>query len=142
MKKLTFILIFALILSPFSQADETLPSYMKVEAKKDGDFDRIDDLVDAINEKDIDYLRSEIDIDNFIDYMVFESYIANEDWPSNNVRFHAIEDNKFRFVLFDLDVANQSHLNKSPPLFHLLRSTCPALSAYLYPAASSMKKSA
>ena len=55
--------------------------------KKDGDFDRIDDFIAAIDNDDYSYLSNEIDVDNFIDYMIFESYIGNRDWPKNNVRF-------------------------------------------------------
>ena len=82
--------------------------------KKDGDFDRIDDLLEAIEEKDIDYLKSEIDLPSFIDYMIFQSYIGNTDWPHNNARFYAINDSKFRFVLFDLDNASRLKMGRSP----------------------------
>ncbi len=82
--------------------------------KKDGDFDRIDDLVEAIEEKDIDYLKTEIDLNSFIDYMIFESYLGNTDWPHNNSRFYAIKDGKFRFVLFDLDKVAWLKMDKSP----------------------------
>ncbi|MFT4755159.1 MAG: hypothetical protein ACI85Q_002725 [Salibacteraceae bacterium] len=82
--------------------------------KKDGDFDRIDRLVEAIEQNNIDYLRSEIDLNNFIDYMVFESFIGNTDWPDKNVRFHAINDGKFRFILSDLDEAAWLKMDKSP----------------------------
>lgn len=82
--------------------------------KKDGDFDRIDALVEAIEKKNIDHLKDEIDLSNFIDYMVFESYIANTDWPHNNSRFYAIKDGKFRFVMFDLDKVTWLSINKSP----------------------------
>ncbi len=84
---------------------------------KDGEPDWVDALVEAIRERDIEYLYSKIDIDNYIDYMIFESYVVNEDWPANNARFYAIEDSKFRFVLFDLDVANLSLIGKAPMAF-------------------------
>ena len=82
--------------------------------KKDGDFERIDNLVEAVNRKDLDYLKNEIDINNFIDYMVFQTYISNTDWPHTNARFYAIRDSKFRFVIFDLDSANRFDLKRSP----------------------------
>lgn len=82
--------------------------------KKDGDFDRIDAFVEAINRKDIAYLKEELDLVNFIDYMVFQSYIGNTDWPHNNSRFYAIEDGKFRFVLFDLDKVTWLKISKDP----------------------------
>ena len=82
--------------------------------KKDGDFDRIDALLAAIKDKDIAYLKNEIDLNSFIDYMVFQSYIGNTDWPHNNSRFYAINDGKFRFVLFDLDNASRLKIGQSP----------------------------
>ncbi len=82
--------------------------------KKDGDFDRIDRFVSAIQRRDRDYLKNEIDLNNFIDYMVFQSYIGNTDWPHNNVRFHAIEEGKFRFIMFDLDKVAWLKIEKSP----------------------------
>ncbi len=70
---------------------------------KNGDQARMEQFFDAINEKNFQYLYNEVDINNFIDYMIFESYIGNEDWPKNNVRLFAIDDAPFRFILFDLD---------------------------------------
>ncbi len=103
--------------------------------KKDGDFDRIDDFISAIEHKDYEYVRSEIDVDNFIDYMIFQSYIGNRDWPKNNVRFFAVNDGPFRFVMYDLDLVSTYDIDNSPQefidhtahnpitkLFHLMRS--------------------
>lgn len=82
--------------------------------KKDGDFDKIDNFIEAIEQKNYNYLINEIVPTNFIDYFIFETYISNGDWPYNNVMFFAIEDGPFRFFLFDLDGANKSHLDESP----------------------------
>lgn len=82
--------------------------------KKDGDFDRIDRFVTAINQQDIAYIKTELDINSFIDYMVFESYLGNTDWPHNNARFYAVNDAPFRFVLFDLDKVAWLSIHKSP----------------------------
>ncbi len=85
--------------------------------KKIGDFERIDRLTAAIENGDLDYVKSEVDLNNFRDYMIFESYIANVDWPFNNVRFYAIDGGKFRFTLFDLDLANTIFTGRSPFYF-------------------------
>ena len=85
--------------------------------KKDGDFDHIDAFVKAIKEKDIEYVKNEMDLNSFIDYMVFESYIGNSDWPHNNAKFYAIDGGKFRFILFDLDKAVWLKINKPPLKF-------------------------
>lgn len=82
--------------------------------KKDGDFERIDRFVQAIEQKDIEYIKTELDLPNFIDYMAFESYLGNTDWPHNNARFYAVKDGKFRFVLFDLDKVAWLKMEKSP----------------------------
>jgi|TARA_B110000908_G_C10228983_1_gene439555 hypothetical protein len=85
--------------------------------KKDGDFDRIDNFITAIENWEYDYVSNEIDVDNFIDYMIFESYIGNRDWPKNNVRFFAVNDGLFRFILFDLDLVATQNIDESPISF-------------------------
>ena len=82
--------------------------------KKDGDFDRIDNFINAIVEENFAYLKAEVDINNFIDYVIFQSYIANIDWPHNNVRFYAVEDAPFRFTIYDLDLANFKDIKNHP----------------------------
>lgn len=85
--------------------------------KKDGDFDRIDRFLEAIASKNYDDVINEIDKDNFIDYIIYESYIGNRDWPKNNVRFFAIDDGLFRFILFDLDLVSTQNIDASPFAF-------------------------
>ncbi|WP_405294570.1 CotH kinase family protein [Algibacter sp. Ld11] len=85
--------------------------------KKDGDFDRIDNFLNAIEEENLSYLKQDIDINNFIDYIIFHTYISNVDWPYNNVRFYAIEDEPFRFIIYDLDWANTRKIDKHPLAF-------------------------
>lgn len=82
--------------------------------KKDGDFDRIDNFFEAIDNNEIEYLLNEIDVSNFIDYIIYETYIGNIDWPLNNVRIFAIDEQPFRFVLFDLDMAAIQKTNAPP----------------------------
>lgn len=57
------------------------------------------------------YVSSKIDVDSFIDYMIFELYFCNNDWPGNNIKvWKNIDENdpsgmdtKWRFVLLDMD---------------------------------------
>ncbi|MEX1193193.1 MAG: CotH kinase family protein [Brumimicrobium sp.] len=46
-----------------------------------------------------------IDIENFIDYQLFEIFIANYDWPANNMRLwrERKEGKKWRWIFFDGD---------------------------------------
>lgn len=44
-----------------------------------------------------------LDIDNIINYYIMEMFVANYDWPANNVRFWRTDDGKFRWIFFDGD---------------------------------------
>lgn len=63
------------------------------------------DTHDAKSQRNYDYLCKRIDIDNFIDYMVFETFIANWDWPANNTRFWQEKGGPWRWMFFDGDAA-------------------------------------
>lgn len=76
---------------------------------KNGDHQRVDNLLYAIKNRNTNYLKEQIDLSNFIDYVMFNTFIANRDWPHNNVIFFANRDSKFRFLIFDLDQSNSSH---------------------------------
>lgn len=72
---------------------------------REGDEQVAQALIDAIETENGIALHQLIDIDNFIDYLIFEDYIGNTDWPQNNVRLYSVNGNKFRFLLYDLDGA-------------------------------------
>ncbi len=65
--------------------------------------------------KDISEIEQIIDTDNFIKYMAYQMYIANADWPHNNVLawkyYGSVNssvygmDGKWRFLLKDLDLS-------------------------------------
>ena len=45
-----------------------------------------------------------IDVSNFLDYILFEAFAANMDWPGNNVKLWQFEDGQpFRWIFFDGD---------------------------------------
>ena len=48
---------------------------------------------------------SMMDIQNFIDYNLIQTYFGNNDWPANNVKAWRAkkEGSKFRWMIFDLD---------------------------------------
>ena len=64
---------------------------------------------DAANSDTYAEICRRIDIDAYANYMAAQFYLANWDWPQNNVKgFRHRDDGKFRFVLFDLDGAFNS----------------------------------
>ncbi len=63
-------------------------------------------------ESNYEYVTTQIDIDNYIDYTIAELFFANYDWPANNMKlWREIPDGKWRWVLYDLDAGfgNESY---------------------------------
>ena len=72
---------------------EAWDEWMKLSttASQDASYERICEIVD---------------VDEFANYMAIEFYLANEDWPRNNIKsFRLSESGRYRFVVFDLDHA-------------------------------------
>ncbi len=45
-----------------------------------------------------------MDMDEYIDYQIFQQFIVNTDWPGNNTKiWREKKDGKFRWILFDTD---------------------------------------
>lgn len=69
------------------------------------------ELIDFIELNDISipdnyaHVAEQVDIDNFIDYYILETYFGNLDWPGNNMRLWRPKtaNGKWRFLLYDLD---------------------------------------
>ncbi len=68
------------------------------------DFIEDNDLTNSTNYKRV---SEWMDIDNFIDYQIFEAFISNYDWPSNNMKCwrDRKEGAKWRWIFFDADGA-------------------------------------
>lgn len=51
------------------------------------------------------YVTTQMDVDNFIDYQIAQLFLANFDWPTNNVRFWRPKTpgGKWRWLFFDCD---------------------------------------
>lgn len=57
------------------------------------------------NTTNYEYVASQLDIPNFIDYLILEIHIGNFDWPNNNWDVHRerSEDGIFRFSVWDAE---------------------------------------
>lgn len=67
------------------------------------------DTTDLSQEQNYQRLGSLIDIDNFMDYIIFETFVANNDWPSNNMRCWKMDGGRWRWIFFDGDAAFNSY---------------------------------
>jgi len=67
------------------------------------DFIQINDLSFDDN---FEYVKTQIDLGNYIDYTIAELFFSNYDWPANNTKLWRKKPHgKWRWVLFDLDAA-------------------------------------
>lgn len=90
-----------------------------------GSIDSYDDFTDFIEMNDLfdtdnyAYVKSQIDIDCFIDYQITEIYINNGDWPGNNLKFWRSDkaSSKWRWLIFDtdfgFDIDNESNYREN-----------------------------
>ena len=60
---------------------------------------------DLTDDDNYETLCQLIDLDNFIDYVILETYIGNYDWPGNNMRCWQTDDGPWRWIFFDGDYA-------------------------------------
>ena len=87
--------------------DEEIDFFENADFKNGTDeaFKQLRKLSSRINDSGVyDEVKALLDIDEFANYMAVELFLANDDWPDNNVKAFRSQDNgRFRFVLFDLD---------------------------------------
>ncbi len=56
------------------------------------------------NNTNYEFVKTKIDVDNFIKYQIAQIYFANTDWPGNNIKFWRNHANgKWRWILYDTD---------------------------------------
>lgn len=87
---------------------------------REGDETLAQQLIDAIKSEDGDLIEVLIDIPNFIDYILYQDYIGNMDWPHNNVKLYSVNGSKFRFLLYDLDYAATTNRTQRLPKMEYL----------------------
>jgi len=67
------------------------------------------------NESDFEYIESQVDVNEYKNYLISEIYYGNSDWPGNNQKFwrERTENGRWRWILFDVE-AGFSQLNQNP----------------------------
>lgn len=88
----------------------TLSDQLGIRASK-GDRTAYDNMVryisttDASNPEYFAEVSKMMDMDEYIDYQIFQQFIVNTDWPGNNTKIwrERKDDARFRWILFDTD---------------------------------------
>ncbi|WP_297946828.1 CotH kinase family protein [uncultured Fibrobacter sp.] len=67
------------------------------------------------DEENYEYFASQVDVDNFLNYMLSEIFLDNRDWPANNVKKWRRSDTEspWKWFLYDLDFGFGSGFNDS-----------------------------
>jgi len=53
------------------------------------------------NPEDLQYILDRIDLDNYFDYVILESFFANTD--TGNIRYYKVPGGKWRWIMYDMD---------------------------------------
>lgn len=68
-----------------------------------------------------DYIQTQMDVENFRDYLIAETFFGNTDWPHNNIRYWRTKtdayipdapygkDGRWRWMLYDMDFSFSRH---------------------------------
>ncbi|MDD2600815.1 MAG: CotH kinase family protein [Kiritimatiellae bacterium] len=99
-------------------------SRLNGDKNSDEEFEELLDWIKAhplSNNANYQTLTTQIDVNNYADYIIAETFVANTDWPQNNCDFwraHTNEtaageygDGRWRWMLYDLDVAGEKSAN-------------------------------
>lgn len=96
---------------------------MEREEIKEGDSVHFDALLSYLESHSLaipenyEYILTQVDVENFMDYYIAEIFIRNHDWPQNNMRFWRLRtnsyepnapyghDGRWRWLMYDTDLA-------------------------------------
>lgn len=77
-----------------------------------GNADHYNAMMNYLSDNDItqqthyEYMKTQMDMDEYINYQIIQIFFGGRDWPGNNIKFWRSREapyNKWRWVLFDLD---------------------------------------
>jgi hypothetical protein len=92
------------------------------EAPIKGDEEHFDKMINYVSTQNVsfdsvyDSISQMIDLDNYIDYIIAETFYANTDWPMANIKYWRPKtpEGKWRWILFDTDLAFELNKSKCP----------------------------
>lgn len=117
-----------------------IPDIGKVEeTKAQQDFLKLVEYVkttDLSNDQNFSYVESQMDVDQFMDYVLIQLYLQNIDWLTNNCDFFraivpgvnsANEDGRWRVILYDVDYSINYEQENNYETFFASDSYCAVL---------------
>jgi hypothetical protein len=77
-----------------------------------GSPDHYNAMIDYLKDNDItqeahyEYIKTQMEVDEYINYQIIQIFLGGRDWPGNNIKFWRTEQgphNRWRWILYDLD---------------------------------------
>ncbi len=95
----------------FDLDDDEVDFLENSEEVKEGTIDAWNELYSFLQDNSLseaesfNFVADRIDLDHYIDYVVLNLYVDNQDWPGNNDRRfrERVEGSQFRWLTYDLD---------------------------------------
>ena len=84
---------------------------------KNGSAQNYSALINYIGKNDLalpknyEYVKNQVDIDEYINYQILEIFFANIDWPGGNIKYWRPQrpGGKWRWIMFDMDLGFGAH---------------------------------
>ena len=102
----------------------------------EGDMDQYNQLINFIESNDIslpeniNYIKTQVDINELLNYQILQIYASNGDWPQNNYKLWKPKsgNGKWRWIIHDMDGGFNLFERKSKKqyFFHILSFCLPA----------------
>ena len=69
------------------------------------------ETADLTDERQYVKISEMVDLESFMDYVLFETFIGNRDWPANNMRCWSAQGSPWRFIFLDGDAVRTNKFN-------------------------------
>ncbi|MFP4547858.1 MAG: CotH kinase family protein [Fidelibacterota bacterium] len=124
-------------------AIDILSGNMNIKEGTDTHYRNMMDFIkshDMALDNNYNYIKTQMDIDEYINYQIAEIYFANIDWPGGNIKYwrQQKEGSKWRWIFFDLDLGFGAHPRGQYDSNSLANATAESKTYYANPAWSTL----
>ncbi|MBU94454.1 MAG: hypothetical protein CL669_02540 [Balneola sp.] len=83
----------------------------------EGSAEHYEQMLEYVNENGLEdsvhyaWIQQRMDVEQYMDYLIVEIFLANGDWPANNIKYWRTQSDtgKWRWILYDADMTMDSH---------------------------------
>ncbi len=83
----------------------------------EGSSEYYEQMLEYVNQNGLEdsvhyaWIKERMDVEQYMDYLITEIFLANGDWPANNIKYWRAQSNsgKWRWILYDADMTMDSH---------------------------------